>query len=86
MAHCSIVYYLINIKENSAVHTGRNFSIKTSIVPIILLFFIPYIFYKPMSFKVGWVLTENGEIIKFFLRYCHFYFQSIMIICVLITF
>ena len=60
MNNCLIVYYLI--KENNvlqSVYTGRNFSVKTFIIPIILLFFISYCFTSQCPFKLGWVLAEN---------------------------
>ena len=41
------------------MYTGRNFSVKTFIIPIILLFFISYCFTSQCPFKLGWVLAEN---------------------------
>ena len=60
MNNCLVVYYLI--KENNvlqSVYTGRNFSVKTFTIPIILLFFISYCFTSQCPFKLGWVLAEN---------------------------
>ena len=39
--------------------TGRNFSVKTFVIPIILLFFISYCFTRQCPFKLGWVPAEN---------------------------